>query len=105
MRGLRSRAALRQLQTGRWRFREYPEFRSSSAGDVRHPQGAVVRRVPILAFFLFYYLTGILWADASETAKVLFGVGGIAVGFAVNFALKNKTREYPEITKVLSPKS
>jgi len=67
--------------------------------------GFLVLIVPILAFFLFYYLTGILWADASETAKVLFGVGGIAAGFAVNFALKNKTREYPEITKVLSPKS
>lgn len=67
--------------------------------------GFFVLIVPILAFFLFYYLTGILWADASETAKVLFGIGGITAGFAVNFALKNKTREYPEITKVLSPKS
>ena len=67
--------------------------------------GFLVLIVPILAFFLFYYLTGLLWTEASETARVLFGVGGIAVGFAVNFALKNKTREYPEITKVLSPKS
>jgi positive regulator of sigma E activity len=66
--------------------------------------GFLILIVPILAFFLFYYLTGILWADATETAKVLFGVGGIAAGFAVNFALKDKTREYPEITKVLSPK-
>ena len=66
--------------------------------------GFFVLIVPLLAFFLFYYLTDILWADASETAKVLFGVGGIAVGFVVNFALKNRTREYPEITKVLSPK-
>ena len=67
--------------------------------------GFLVLIVPILAFFLFYYLTGVLWADASETAKVLFGVGGIAAGFAANFALKNKTREYPEITKVLSSNS
>ena len=65
--------------------------------------GFLVLIVPLLAFFLFYYLTGILWVDASETAKVLFGVGGIALGFVVNFAAKNKIREYPEITKVLSP--
>jgi positive regulator of sigma E activity len=66
--------------------------------------GFLVLIVPILAFFLFYYLTGILWRGAGETAKVLAGVGGIAVAFVMNFALKNKTREYPEITKVLSPK-
>jgi positive regulator of sigma E activity len=66
--------------------------------------GFLVLIVPILAFFLFYYLTGILWRDAGETAKVLAGVGGIAMAFVMNFALNNKTREYPEITKVLSPK-
>jgi positive regulator of sigma E activity len=66
--------------------------------------GFLVLIVPILAFFLFYYLTGMLWPDAGETAKVLAGVGGIVMGFVMNFALKNKTREYPEITKVLSAK-
>jgi positive regulator of sigma E activity len=66
--------------------------------------GFLVLIVPILAFFLFYYLTGMLWPNAGETAKVLVGVGGIVMGFGMNFALKNKTREYPEITKVLSPK-
>jgi len=64
--------------------------------------GFLVLIVPILAFFLFYYLTGVIWPDASETVKVLLGVGGIAAGFAANFARKNKIREYPEITKVLS---
>jgi positive regulator of sigma E activity len=64
--------------------------------------GFLVLIVPILAFFLFYYLTGLLWPDAGETAKVLVGVGGIVTGFVMNFALKNKTREYPEITRVLS---
>jgi positive regulator of sigma E activity len=67
--------------------------------------GFLVLIVPILAFFLFYYLTGMLSPAAGETAKVLAGVGGIVMGFVMNFALKNKTREYPEITKVLSPKS
>jgi positive regulator of sigma E activity len=66
--------------------------------------GFLVLIVPILAFFLFYYLSGILWPVAGETAKVLAGVGGIAMAFVMNFALKNKTREYPEITKVLSPR-
>jgi positive regulator of sigma E activity len=66
--------------------------------------GFLVLIVPILAFFLFYYLTGLLWPAAGESAKVLAGVGGIVMGFAMNFVFKNKTREYPEITKVLSPK-
>ena len=66
--------------------------------------GFLVLIVPILAFFLFYYLTGMLWPHAGETPKVLVGVGGIVMGFVMNFALKYKTREYPEITKVLSPK-
>jgi positive regulator of sigma E activity len=66
--------------------------------------GFLVLIVPILAFFLFYYLTGLLWPDAGETAKVLAGVGGIVLGFGMNFALKSRTREYPEITRVLSGK-
>ena len=63
--------------------------------------GFLVLIVPILAFFLFYYLAGVVWSQAGETVKVLAGVGGIALGFAMNFALKNKTREYPEITRVI----
>jgi positive regulator of sigma E activity len=66
--------------------------------------GFLVLIVPILAFFLFYYLAGLLWPAAGETARVLVGVGGIVTGFVMNFALKNKTGEYPEITRVLSPK-
>ena len=66
--------------------------------------GFLVLIVPILAFFLFYYLTGILWQGAGETARVLIGFAGIVLGFVMNFAFKNKTREYPEITKVLSAK-
>jgi positive regulator of sigma E activity len=67
--------------------------------------GFLVLIVPILAFFLFFYLTGIVWPDAGETAKVLAGVGGIGMGFVMNFALRNKTREYPQIIKVLSSRS
>jgi positive regulator of sigma E activity len=66
--------------------------------------GFLILIVPILAFFLFYFLTGVLWREAGETAKVLAGVGGIILGFVMNLALKSKTREYPEITRVLSPK-
>lgn len=63
--------------------------------------GFFVLIAPILIFFLFYFLTGLLWPDAGETAKVLAGVGGIAAGFALNFALKSKIREYPEITRII----
>ena len=64
--------------------------------------GFFVLIVPILIFFLFYFFTGLLWPDAGETAKVLAGVGGIAAGFGLNFALKSRIREYPEITRILS---
>jgi positive regulator of sigma E activity len=64
--------------------------------------GFLVLIVPILVFFLFYYLTGVLWPEAGETAKVLVGIGGIIMGFLMNFALKNRIREYPEITRVFS---
>jgi positive regulator of sigma E activity len=66
--------------------------------------GFLVLIVPILLFFLAYYLTGVLWPGAGETARVLAGVGGISLAFGMSFALKGKTREYPEITKVLSVK-
>ena len=66
--------------------------------------GFLVLIVPILFFFLFYYLTGLVWRDAGETARVLAGVGGIVLGFAMDFALKNRIREYPEITRVVDPK-
>ena len=66
--------------------------------------GFLVLIVPILVFFLFYYLTGLLWKETGENARVLAGVGGIALGFLVNFALKKRIREYPEITKVIDPK-
>jgi positive regulator of sigma E activity len=66
--------------------------------------GFLVLIVPILVFFLFYYLTGLVWREAGETARVLAGVGGIALGFVMNFALKNRIREYPEITRVVDPK-
>ncbi|MBN2552692.1 MAG: SoxR reducing system RseC family protein [Spirochaetales bacterium] len=66
--------------------------------------GFLVLIVPILAFFLFYYLTGLLWKGSGENARVLAGVGGIALGFLVNFASKKRIREYPEITRVIDTK-
>jgi positive regulator of sigma E activity len=64
--------------------------------------GFFVLIVPILVFFLFYFLTGAIWTGAGETAKVLAGVGGIVLGFLMNFFLKVWIREFPEITKVVS---
>ncbi len=66
--------------------------------------GFFVLMVPILVFFLFYFLTGAIWTGAGETARVLAGVGGIVLGFLMNFVLKKKIREFPEITKVVSAK-
>jgi positive regulator of sigma E activity len=66
--------------------------------------GFFVLMFPILVFFLFYFLTGVIWTGAGETAKVLAGVGGIILGFLMNFVLKKRIREFPEITKVVSAK-
>jgi positive regulator of sigma E activity len=66
--------------------------------------GFLVLIAPILVFFLFYYLTGLLWPASGETVKVLVGIAGIVMGFVMNFLLKNKIREYPELTRVLAPK-
>ena len=45
------------------------------------------------------------WRGAGETVKVLAGVAGIALGFVLNFALKSKTRDYPEITRIIAKKT
>lgn len=66
--------------------------------------GFFVLMVPILVFFLFYFLSGVIWTGAGETAKVLAGVGGIILGFLMNFVLKKRIREFPEITKIVSAK-
>jgi positive regulator of sigma E activity len=66
--------------------------------------GFFVLMLPILVFFLFYFLTGVIWTGAGETAKVLAGVGGILLGFLMIFVLKKKIGEFPEITKVVSAK-
>ena len=66
--------------------------------------GFFVLMVPILIFLLFYFLTGVIWNEAGETAKVLAGVGGIVLGFLMIFVLKKRIREFPEITKVISTK-
>lgn len=66
--------------------------------------GFFVLMVPILVFFLFYFLSGVIWTGAGETAKVLAGVGGIVLGFLMNFVLNKRIREFPEITRVISAK-
>jgi len=63
--------------------------------------GFLILIAPLLVFFLFYFLTGRLWPASGESARVLAGVGGIALGFALNFALKRKKTEYPEITRII----
>jgi positive regulator of sigma E activity len=64
--------------------------------------GFLVLIVPILAFLLLYVLTGVLWRQANEIARVLAGTAGIALAYLTIFALKNRIREFPEITRVVS---
>ena len=63
--------------------------------------GFLVLIVPILAFFLFHFLVGAIWRHAGETARILAGVGGIALGFFSNFLLRSRIREFPEITRIV----
>ncbi len=63
--------------------------------------GFLILIVPILIFFLLYYLTGLLWSEAVEAVRVLAGVGGIVLGFLINLAMKKRIRDLPEITRVV----
>ncbi|MBA7683185.1 hypothetical protein ES703_91545 [subsurface metagenome] len=59
--------------------------------------------LPLLLFFPFYYICGIIWKAAGEPVKVLAGLGGVACGFLVNLILKRsvKEQEMPEIARVV----
>ena len=78
---------------------------------MRRPSGTAGSIPAIFIPCVFVILTtiaGFLALSASPVAAIqrlgAFAALGIAVAFVMNFALKNKTREYPEITKVLSPR-
>jgi positive regulator of sigma E activity len=59
--------------------------------------------LPILLFFPFYYGASALLPGQNEAAGVVFGLAGVALGFAVNMFLRRGRREYPEIQRVVRP--
>jgi positive regulator of sigma E activity len=59
--------------------------------------------LPILLFFPFYYGASALLPGHGEAAPVVFGLAGVALGFAVNLLLRRGRRQYPEILRVVRP--
>jgi positive regulator of sigma E activity len=65
--------------------------------------GFLVLIFPLLMFFpLYLAATGPLGIE-NEAVSILFGIGGIVLGFLINLILKNarKKQDLPEITRVL----
>ncbi len=60
--------------------------------------------MPIILFFIFYFLAGSVIKGASEKVQVLSGLLGIALGFIINmiYGKIRKDSDLPEITRVLS---
>ena len=59
--------------------------------------------LPVLLFFPFYYAGAALVAWGGEGLSVAFGLGGVALGFGLNFLLRRGRRDYPEILRVVEP--
>jgi positive regulator of sigma E activity len=72
------------------------ELESGNTVEVLLPTGKtiwsafMVMIFPLLLFFLFFYGTGFIVADAGEGIQVLGGLAGIAVGFGINFLINRK---------------
>jgi sigma-E factor negative regulatory protein RseC len=59
--------------------------------------------VPLILFPVGYYLAAFINNDYSEVTRVLFGAGGIAVGFLISRVFSHlKAKDYtPQITRVV----
>ncbi|NOY07654.1 MAG: SoxR reducing system RseC family protein [Spirochaetes bacterium] len=66
--------------------------------------GFMVFIMPIIMFFIFYYSAIYIVGTKIEAIQILFGLSGIAVGFAANFMYGRirKDSDLPEITRVLN---
>lgn len=66
--------------------------------------GFMVLILPLLLFFPFYYTCGMIWKTAADPIKVIAGLGGIVLGFVINFVRKrfNPKQEMPEIWRVVT---
>lgn len=65
--------------------------------------GFVALLVPILLFPVGYYLPSLFNPEASEMPRVLFGIGGIAVGFLISriFSRINAQEYTPRVTRII----
>ena len=52
---------------------------------------------PLLLFVLFAYLAGRVLPGLHEALRMLVGVAGLAVGFALNLLFRGRTRDLPEV--------
>ena len=75
--------------------------------EIYYPPGKTIKAafliliLPIFLFFLFYYLSGILFKLHNDFLSGLYGLGGIVTGFLINLILYqfNKNSRLPEITR------
>ncbi len=65
--------------------------------------GFLVLIFPLLMFFPPYVLASTTLAIQNETVRILFGIGGIALGFVINLILKKTSNrsDLPEIRRIL----
>jgi sigma-E factor negative regulatory protein RseC len=65
--------------------------------------GFIALLVPILLFPVGYYLPSLFAGNTTEGIRIVLGIAGIAVGFAISRGFsKLKSDEYtPEITRIL----
>ena len=66
--------------------------------------GFLIFILPLLFFFAFYFAGESWFAITSESLRVLFGVGGIVLGFLLNVVVKlaAKGKDLPEIIRKIS---
>jgi sigma-E factor negative regulatory protein RseC len=69
--------------------------------------GFVALLVPILLFPVGYYAPSLFSGEASEGLRIMLGIVGIALGFAISRIFsKRKSNEYtPEVTRILMQES
>ncbi|MFA5570821.1 MAG: SoxR reducing system RseC family protein [Sphaerochaetaceae bacterium] len=65
--------------------------------------GFVTLLVPILLFPVGYYITSLFHTSPSEMMRVVYGIGGIALGFLISrlFSKRNEHEYTPVITKII----
>ena len=84
------------------------ELKEGDVVEVHVPVSTTVRAsflvliMPLGLFVAVYALVKALAPASPEALRVLAGIGGLAAGFGVNFLIRGKHRELPEIVTVRS---